>query len=512
MSQKNVLKGNGPEAPGQEANGADQQARYDKRNLTMYPMGTIGRDMVYCLISNFLLTYILFTKQLSGGQLAAITAIMAGARVFDALNDPIMGNIIERTRTRYGKFKPWLVIGIISSGFVVSAIFNTRLDGWNFIVFFGIAYILFSITYTMHDISYWGMVPALSSDSNRRNQLTSRATLMAGIGGTLASMLIPLLTAGEHAIGKSAAASYGIVAIIVCILSPLFLAFTVFGAHERRDDMQEAAPPFSFKKLVKTISQNDQLMWVSLTFLLQETGSGLVIGGLGATYIYFAFGYRGGLYSIFSTVGVSATAFLMIFYPAISRRIHRKPLMKLLAIAAGIGYAIMILSGILLPGGMGKFWLVTIGYTLSMFGQYGYYLILMISIINTVEYNEYRFGTRDEAIITSLRPFLTKLSSAFVVILTTGSYAIFKATDFMNGISGYEQQAELGTITETEKLSLIESLLTGVRSYQSVGLLLCMTLLPYALLLLSYFIYKKHYKLDEEEYDRICEELKNRKK
>ncbi len=512
MSQKNVLKGNGPEVPGQEANGADQQARYDKRNLTMYPMGTIGRDMVYCLISNFLLTYILFTKQLSGGQLAAITAIMAGARVFDALNDPIMGNIIERTRTRYGKFKPWLVIGIISSGFVVSAIFNTRLDGWNFIVFFGIAYILFSITYTMHDISYWGMVPALSSDSNRRNQLTSRATLMAGIGGTLASMLIPLLTAGEHAIGKSAAASYGIVAIIVCILSPLFLAFTVFGAHERRDDMQEAAPPFSFKKLVKTISQNDQLMWVSLTFLLQETGSGLVIGGLGATYIYFAFGYRGGLYSIFSTVGVSATAFLMIFYPAISRRMHRKPLMKLLAIAAGIGYAIMILSGILLPGGMGKFWLVTIGYTLSMFGQYGYYLILMISIINTVEYNEYRFGTRDEAIITSLRPFLTKLSSAFVVILTTGSYAIFKATDFMNGISGYEQQAELGTITETEKLSLIESLLTGVRSYQSVGLLLCMTLLPYALLLLSYFIYKKHYKLDEEEYDRICEELKNRKK
>ncbi|MBR6325911.1 MAG: MFS transporter [Lachnospiraceae bacterium] len=512
MSQKNVLKGNGPEAPGQEANGADPQARYDKRNLTMYPVGTIGRDMVYCLISNFLLTYILFTKQLSGGQLAAITAIMAGARVFDALNDPIMGNIIERTRTRYGKFKPWLVIGIISSGFVVSAIFNTRLDGWNFIVFFGIAYILFSITYTMHDISYWGMVPALSSDSNRRNQLTSRATLMAGIGGTLASMLIPLLTAGEHAIGKSAAASYGIVAIIVCILSPLFLAFTVFGAHERRDDMQEAAPPFSFKKLVKTISQNDQLMWVSLTFLLQETGSGLVIGGLGATYIYFAFGYRGGLYSIFSTVGVSATAFLMIFYPAISRRMHRKPLMKLLAIAAGIGYAIMILSGILLPGGMGKFWLVTVGYTLSMFGQYGYYLILMISIINTVEYNEYRFGTRDEAIITSLRPFLTKLSSAFVVILTTGSYAIFKATDFMNGISGYEQQAELGTITETEKLSLIESLLTGVRSYQSVGLLLCMTLLPYALLLLSYFIYKKHYKLDEEEYDRICKELKNRKK
>jgi melibiose permease/lactose/raffinose/galactose permease len=511
MSQKNVLKGNGPEAPGQEANGVDPQARYDKRNLTMYPVGTIGRDMVYCLISNFLLTYILFTKQLSGGQLAAITAIMAGARVFDALNDPIMGNIIERTRTRYGKFKPWLVIGIISSGFVVSAIFNTRLDGWNFIVFFGIAYILFSITYTMHDISYWGMVPALSSDSNRRNQLTSRATLMAGIGGTLASMLIPLLTAGEHAIGKSAAASYGIVAIIVCILSPLFLAFTVFGAHERRDDMQEAAPPFSFKKLVKTISQNDQLMWVSLTFLLQETGSGLVIGGLGATYIYFAFGYRGGLYSIFSTVGVSATAFLMIFYPAISRRIHRKPLMKLLAIAAGIGYAIMILSGILLPGGMGKFWLVTIGYTLSMFGQYGYYLILMISIINTVEYNEYIHGTRDESIITSMRPFLTKLASALTVVITSVTYMLTGVTQYTKEISDLENQAAASAITEAEKLSDIHALLQNVTHGQAMALLLVMIVLPLALMALSYVLYVKHYTLDEPEYDRICAELKVRR-
>ena len=90
-----------------------------KRNMWMFPLGTVGRDMMYNLVTNFLLTYILFTKGLNAAQLAAITAIMVGARVFDALNDPIMGNIIESTRTKWGKFKPWLVIGILLSSFVV---------------------------------------------------------------------------------------------------------------------------------------------------------------------------------------------------------------------------------------------------------------------------------------------------------------------------------------------------------------------------------------------------------
>ncbi len=137
----------------------DEELRLRKRNLIMYPLGTVGRDMIYNLFTNFILTYILFTRKLNAAQLAAITAIMVGARVFDALNDPIMGNIIERTRTKWGKFKPWLVIGILSTSVVVYLAFNTDLQGWSFIWFFGVIYFMYSITYTMHDISYWGMIP-----------------------------------------------------------------------------------------------------------------------------------------------------------------------------------------------------------------------------------------------------------------------------------------------------------------------------------------------------------------
>ena len=478
-----------------------------KKNLLMFPLGTVGRDMMYTLVTSYLLTFILFTRNLTAAQLGAVTAVMVASRVFDALNDPIMGNIIERTRTKWGKFKPWLVIGILLSSVVVYTVFNSDLQGWSFIWLFGGFYFCYSIAYTMHDISYWGMIPALSSDPDARNQFTSRATLFAGVGGTLASMVIPMLTTGSHALGGSTNVAYGRIALLICVLAPLFLAFAVFGATERREAVTEAAPPISLKKVVKTITGNDQLMWIALIFLIQQIGNGLVIGGLGSTYIYFDFGYSGGLYSIFNTVGMMVTALLMIFYPAISRHIHRKKLMGLLAVVSSVGYIVMILPGLVMSSSMGKFWVITVGYMLANFGQYGYYLIMMISIINTVEYNELTTGSRDEAIIASLRPFLTKMASALTVAITSLSYIVFGVTNYTNEISALESSTAAGAITEVEKLSAIGDVLSGVGHGQTLGLLLCMTVLPWALMLASYFLYRRHYRLDEEEYDRICAQL-----
>ena len=488
----------------------DDKAR-QKRNLWMFPLGTVGRDMVYCLFANFLLTYVLFTKTLTNAQLAAITAIMVGARIFDALNDPLMGNIIERTRTKWGKYKPWQLIGILSTAFVVAFTFNSSLTGWPFVVFFGVMYFCYSITYTMHDIAYWGMVPSLGSDPDARNMFTSRATLFAGVGSTLASILIPLLTAGSGTIGGSAAKAYGILSIIIGIVSILFMLFTIIGAREYRDYEKEPAPKISVKKILSTITQNDQLMWIAVIFLIQSVGNGIVLGGLGATYIYFEFGYRGGLYSTFSTVGVAATAFLMLFYPAISRKIQRKKLMGIMMIISAIGYGIMLLFGFLTGMNTIRFWCITIGYMLASLGQYSFYLIMMISIINTVEYNEYQHGTRDEAIIASLRPFLTKMASAVIAAIVALSYMIFGVTGFTNQISDLEQQASQGLITEAVKMDGIDAVIANAGRGQTIGMLLCITVLPFILMLISYYMYKGKYKLDEEEYDRICRELEARK-
>ena len=480
-----------------------------KKNLIMFPLGTVGRDMVYFLFTSCIMTFVLFTRDLTNAQFGAITAIVVAARIFDALNDPIMGNIIERTRTRWGKFKPWLVIGIISTSVVVYLAFNTDLQGWSFVWFFGVIYFLYSIAYTMHDISYWGMVPALSSDANARNQFASRATLFAGIGGTLASVLIPMFTIGDKAIGGSTTTAYGVISLIICIIAPLFLCFTIFGVREKRE--YNDAPPVSLKKIWTTIIGNDQLLWISLIFLLQQIGNGLIVGGIGSTYIYFDFGYNGGLFSLFTIVGMSVTAFLMIFYPAISRKLPRKKFMSVLLAISMVGYALMLIAGLAMPAEMPKFWVITVGYMLSNFGQYGFYLVMMISIINTVEYNEYKSGDRDEAIIASLRPFLTKMSSALIVLITNVAYMVFGVTKYTNKISDLENACARNLITEQDKISSIGSVINGIEPGKPLALLICMVVIPCVLMLLSYILYKNHYKLDEEEYERICGELDARK-
>lgn len=488
-----------------------------KKNLLYFPLGTMGRDAVYSLINSYLLTFVLFAHSLNGAQVAAVTGIMIAARVFDALNDPVMGNIIERTRSKYGKFKPWLLAGGLSTSVVVYLLFNARLQGWSFVWFFALMYFAFSITYTMSDISYWGMIPALGSDSDVRNRFTSRATLFAGIGGMLASILIPVFSTGSGAIGGSTAVAYGRIALVIGILSPLFILFVLFGVQERRESVPagKQKEKFSLAQVFRTIARNDQLVWIAVIFLIQQVGNGLVIGGIGSAYIYFTFGYDGGLYSLFTTVGMSATAVLMVLYPAVSRRIHRKKLMGVMAAVAVAGYALMLISMAVPEAGMVKFGMLVAGYMFSNFGQYCFYLIMMISIMNTVEYNEYKFGTRDEGIITSLRPFITKMSSALIVALTSATYLIFGVTEYTNAISDLEQQCAQGIISEEQKLAEISDVIfgttgggySGVLAAQSTGLLIMMTVLPCTLLLVSYFLYQKKYKLDEEAYDRICAEL-----
>jgi melibiose permease/lactose/raffinose/galactose permease len=466
--------------------------------------------MVYNLITSYLMLFVLYTKGLDAAQLGVITIIMIAARIFDALNDPIMGNIIERTRTPWGKFKPWLVIGILTTSVVIYLTFNVKLRGWPFVAFFGVMYFLYSITHTMHDIAYWGMVPSLSSDADTRNRYTSRATLFAGIGGMLAAAFIPMLTAGDAAIGGNAVTAYGRVALLIAILGPLFLAFTVFGVIEQRNYDNEPAPPVSFKKIIGTITGNDQLLWIALIFLLQQIGNGIVLSGIGQTYIYVEFGYNGIFFTAFQMLGMAVTALLMIFYPVISRHLPRKKLMSILMLISGIGYVVMLLPGLAMHGGNLKFILLTLGYMLANFGQYGFYLIMMISIMNTVEYNEYRHGTRDEGIISSLRPFLTKLASALTVAIANITYIVFNIIHYTNGIADLEQAANAGQITAEQKGAEITQLLTGVQHGQSLGLLLVMTVVPCLLMFASYLLYRKRYILDEEEYARICREIKAR--
>ena len=170
----------------------------------------------------------------------------------------------------------------------------------------------------------------------------------------------------------------------------------------------------------------------------------------------------------------------------------------------------MLISGLVMPAAMPAFWVLTIGYMLLAFGLYGYHLVLMISIFNTVEYNELKKGSRREGIITSIRPFITKLGCALVVVITSLCYLLFRVTDFTNKIASLEQAANQNLITTEMKNAQIAQVIQNVGKGQSVGMLLFMVIVPFVLLLISYLLYKRFYKLDEETYAQIVSELEKK--
>ena len=147
---------------------------YFNRNKWIYSISGMGRDMSYALFTNFLLTYILFTRNVTDKQFAVISTILVACRIWDGLNDPIMGGVVENTRTRFGKFKPWIMIGCITNGAAVIAMFSNRAQGWTFIYLFVALYLIWDITYTMNDIGYWSMMPSRLRPRSRTSRRARR--------------------------------------------------------------------------------------------------------------------------------------------------------------------------------------------------------------------------------------------------------------------------------------------------------------------------------------------------
>ena len=113
----------------------------DKRTKWSYCVGATGRDMAYALVSMYLITYIQYTMKLTVAQYGAISAILVVCLIWDAINDPMMGIIIENARFKSGKYRPWILLGVILNAIVIVMLFTLRPEGWAFVIFFGISYL-----------------------------------------------------------------------------------------------------------------------------------------------------------------------------------------------------------------------------------------------------------------------------------------------------------------------------------------------------------------------------------
>ena len=488
------------------------------KNMLMFSLGTIGRDFLYFLFNSFLMTFILFTKTIDNKMLTAVGAIIVVARIFDALNDPIMGGIVENTRTKWGKYKPWQLLGAVLTGAVIISVFCVKLDGWSYIGFLAFAYLMFSITFTMNDISYWGMLPSLTSDEHERNKLTSCAQLLASAGVGLASLLIPLFTTGSLA-KWGAPTGYKVIGIISAVLMVLFQLFTILGVKEKPlpPIKPDKSDRLTLKKMFKTIAKNDQLLWCALIMLIFSIGTGVVGGGLLTMYVYFEFGYEGGYTLLIGLgYGIISTLFTAT-YPWLSKKFGRNKVLYSAGIATVFGYALMLIFALAIPTGapkssewFAKFILIAVAYAIIGYGA-GFYMIMVINMANTVEYNEWKYGQRNESLIFSLRPFTAKLSSALTQALVIGVYAVASITTYTNAISNIENEASKNLITNKVKMEKITDIINKVSLQDRQILVSCMCIIPIVFMIVALIIYKKKCTLSETRLAEMVRETEARK-
>ena len=497
-----------------------EPGRLSSRNLWGYSLGGVGRDMTYQLVNTCLTIFILFAKGLTPAQYAAIGVIIIVCRIFDGCNDPLMGMLIEKTRTKIGKFKPWILIGCFTNIAVILSLFLVPLQGNAYVIFFAFGYLLWGITYTMNDIAYWGMMPSLTSHPEDRNNISTIANACAGVGAGIVVLLVPAITQDTRfMLGSNAETSFQIVAGIVCALFAICQIMTCLVVKEPallEAPAEEKKEKRGLGAMFKVLFKNDQLLVTAGSMLMYNIGSA-ILAALSTFWIYFRIcGYNGLLASVFSGVtGVSMA--IIVFYPALSKKFTRKQIAKISVSAVVIGYALMfivaLVTGLIPAARTNLIALFAIGIcgAIASFGQALYYQVLTISVSNTVEYNELKTGKRDEGMIFSVRPFMAKLGSSFVEAIKTITLIALGVLTYTNTIAEYDKELKLKIIDETQFNNKIADLLSGVPEYVHHVLIGVMTILPMLLVLGSFILYLKKYTIDEKQYDDICAQIKERK-
>ena len=491
-----------------------------KRSKWSYAIGCTGRDMCYTLVSMFLLIYIQYTNLVNEKQFLVLSAIIVLCRVWDAVNDPMMGTIISNTKTRFGKYRPWVLIGAITNAVFLVLMFTLRADaanpnaGWINVGVIGGLYFLWGMTFTMNDVSYWSLLPALSEDKEDRDKLTSMVAVFASVGAFTAGGLVPTFTTGNAVNGYRV---FGIVFAIVFVICQLLV---FFFTHDNKQDKfmlskeELASEPkeknITIKDMVKILIRNKQLLVMALVVLFYTTASGFLIA-FGQNFFYFKFGYDGNLVFLFTVIYAAGTLVSQALFPALTKKFKRDQIVKVSIFVTIIGYLAFLLIANLPINPDLCFALLCVFAILVFGGQGVFYMAMLIMLTNTIEYDEWNTGERNEAVTFSVRPFMVKLSGAIqagIVSLTLVVCGLYAITEKVGKL---ELSKNNGEITQDVLNSTASSLLSQANDIQLFGLSAAMTIVPIILFVATYIIIKKKYIIDEDLYAKMTKEIAERK-
>ncbi|MEO4707177.1 PTS sugar transporter subunit IIA [Pediococcus pentosaceus] len=451
-----------------------------------YSFGAFGHDAFYATLSTYFIMFVtshLFDKS-SGAQgtkmIAYITMIIAALRFVELAIDPLIGNAIDNTNSRWGHFKPWIVTGG-TIGSVVLALLFTSLGGLNtsnpilYLIVFAILYITMDIFYSFKDVGFWSMIPAISFDSAEREKTATYARVGSNIGQNIVGVVVmPIVlmfsTKANSGQGDNRGwMAFGIIIAAVALISALAVAM---GTKENDSELRKNTEKTTFKQVFKVLARNDQLMWLSLTYGIYTAGMAIT-NSLELYYFTYILG-DASKFTLLGSLNAIIGVFAVLAFPPLAKKFSRRKVFFLAISVMIIALIMFALAGQSLP-------MILTSAVLFYIPQPLIFLVVLMVLSDSVEYGQLKFGHRDESLTLSVRPLLDKLGGAI-------SNGVVGLTAVWAGMTA---GATAGDVTSHGQ-AIFKLMMFGV---------------PAAMILIGAFIFFKKVKLDEKMHAEIVDEL-----
>ena len=439
-----------------------------------FGMGPIGKNMCSSLVyGSFLSLYLMQTLGISAAYLSAMFFF---CRIWDGVNDLFMGAIIDSVHSKFGKFRPWIFFGALTNAICTILIyFDPGFRGVGIYIYATVLYLLCDLTFTMIDVAYWALIPALTIDRKERDQVSVIPRLTGAIGGAVSSFTLNIVDMLGGRGSNSGFLKYALIASVVYIATSTLCAAK---ANERVKNINAAGEKFSLVRAAKILFKNDQALTVVIIMLLFNAAS-CVTGSVMMYYFIYVLNKE----SFFGTFGIITgviSGIGLLGFPLITKKINRNKVYIFAYLLPLAGYALMALTGTVQNVNI----ILFIAVSSLIYIPYGAMGVMEnVMLADAVDYGEWKWGQRNEGIIFSMLTFLSKIANGIASGLT---FAVFALVKF---------NAEADVAPTDEAIASFKLLLFGV---------------PVLFLIAAAAVHKFKFKLKPELTAQISAELKDR--
>lgn len=420
---------------------------YTKKEAAGFLIGMFGQNLIYNIIATGL--YFYFQNVICLPAMA-LGWIMTIARIWDAINDPMMGTIVDKTHSKWGKCRPYLIIFPAIIGLVTILTFlngnyataDTTTQKVLIVAWAAISYIAWGMCFTVCDIPLWGITSLMTEDENDRSKILGLARMVAGVGG-IGVLVVQIAQAAAGAFGGDMQKGFIVTVIIMTVVATILFEFAGLFTKERVDKSERS---YTFKENFKIMFGNKPFRQILISGVLRSPIQLLMIVAMTLVTYYYA---NGNIMNILvynddgSLAGINAKILIglgcvaaglfvgqfvaMGVTPLIIKKVEKKTLYNIYSIAGAVPYALIFVFYKVSGGDLTTtFWSIIIGICM-LFGSAafgGINVLQSVMIADCVDYEEYYNGVRTDGVFFSGQSFITKLAAGISTIVSSAVYAI----------------------------------------------------------------------------------------